>query len=60
MEQKGESVFSKRLSVAQNRDLNFMPGVYEVKVTPLRLEAESQSFTLTVVAGKRIEKKLVF
>ncbi len=37
-----------------------MPGVYDIKVTPLILEAEPQSFTLTVVAGKRIEKKMVF
>lgn len=60
MEQDGQSVFSKRLSVAQNRDLNMMPGVYEIKVTPVKLKAKPQSFTLTVVAGKRVEKKMVF
>lgn len=60
MEQEGQSVFSKRLSVAQNRDLNMMPGVYEIKVTPVKLKAKPQSFSLTVVAGKRVEKKIVF
>lgn len=60
MEQKGQMVFSKRLSVAQNRDLNMMPGVYEIKVTPVRLKAKPQSFSLSVVAGKRVEKKMVF
>ncbi len=60
MEQNGESVFSKRLSVSQNRDLNMMPGVYQVKVTPVKLEAKPQSFTLTIEAGSRIEKKMVF
>ena len=57
MEQKGQMVFSKRLSVAQNRDLNMMPGIYEIKVTPVKLKAKPQSFSLTVVGGKRVGKE---
>ena len=61
--QNGRSVYSKRTHTdAKNnpKEIVLTPGTYEVSVKPLKLEASTKKFSITIVAGGIVEKMLEF
>ncbi len=57
----GTSVYSKRASGNYNpREIVLTPGTYEVQVTSVRLNGESEKFTINIVKGVEIEKMVEY
>ena len=61
--QDGEVVYSKRTSesVSSNpRNIHLIPGIYNVKIAPFKLDTKPQEFQINIKQGKTIEKLIEF
>lgn len=59
--QNGKTIYSKRASSPNGpREIILIPGAYEVEVQAVKLDATVEKFTITLEAGKEIERLVDF